>query len=451
MTNPTTDYLKVVNWQAAEAEVFQAEPRLHEIITRLRPSENLKLVRVRYPFGVRIFHQGNLYLPVNHNHSAPITSPSLPKEITSLLDYCCLPLGINLNKTIEGHKHLEGILHPFVLLNPSLSIGTWEFLASQNYHDKHQSTATTSNISLTAGAKSIFMLPKITDSTCHKRLKKVYGIKSFPPKSYLDHAGLFAELANSHAQPDKWYCDVLFFTKDWHEKIMHDHNWAEFDALIMQRAWTQTRSSRVTPLVDSIWYHFFQAVIESGRKINIYLLDTVQRLFYITLGLLPGMTPNSNDNSIAPVELIEKIYTEDYKLKKYFPTVMTPAYFNVHEENTPAVYYSLQLPSVISSSFYNPYSVMDDLIELQELMRIFSRVLVKTNLVIKGIAVADLPQLIKVDYFHTETYSSQGILPTTTMPKSDGNLLKFNGNNPDDRQFADKSHYVKGCVRISKA
>ena len=93
---------------------------------------------------------------------------------------------------------------------------------------------------------------------------------------------------------------------------------------------------------------------------------------------------------------------------------------------------------------------MDDLIELQELMRIFSRVLTKTDLVIEGISLAELPQLIKVEYFHTETYSSQGILPTTTLPNTDGNLLKFNGNNPDDRVFADKSHYVKGCVRISK-
>ncbi|MDQ2994273.1 MAG: hypothetical protein M3R00_04925 [Pseudomonadota bacterium] len=448
MTNDVTDYLKIVNWQTVQAEIFQTEPDLHKILTRLNPSDNLKLVKVRYPFGARIFHQGTVYLPTNHNNSVPITSQSLPKEITSLLDHCCLPLGINLNKIIEGYKNLEGIIHPFVLLEPSLSLGTWEFLACR--HLDHDANASTSNISLTAGAKSIFMLPKITDSTCHKRLKKEYGIKSFPPKSYLDHAGLFAELVNSVTHENKWFCDVIYFTNDWTDKIINDHSWAEFNALILQRSWNQTRAGRITPLIDSIWFNFFQAVIESGRKINVYLLDTVQRLFYVSLGLLPAMTPNSNDHNIAPVELIEKIYTDDYKLKKYFPTVMTPALFKVRDENPSAVYYSLQLPTVISSSFYNPYSVMDDLIELQELMRIFSRVLTKTDLVIEGIRLATLPQLISVEYFHTETYSSQGILPTTSMPSSDSNLLKFNGNNPGDRQFADKSHYVKGCVRISK-
>ena len=448
MSHQHSEYLKIVNWSDIEADLKRALPHLHEIIAHLDPGKNLKLVRAKYPFGSKIFHRGTLYLPNGNNSSVPFGHPSLPKELLSLLNYSCLPLGVNLNKCVEGYKDLGNTIHPFVILEPELSIGTWEYLAGQ--HLLNKSDATTSNISLTAGARSIFMLPKITDSTCHKRLKKTYAIKAFPPKNYMDHAALFAELINSKERAQPWTCDVIYFTQDWNDHIVKDKQWATFNSYIIHRSWVQVKAGRLEHLIDSIWFEFFQAVIKSGRKINIYLLDTVQRLLLIALGVLPAMTPNSTDNRIAPVENIQDIYVNEYKLKKYFPTVMTPTLFDVRTQKPPPVYYSLQMPTVISGSFYNPYSVMDDLVELKELMRIFCKVLEKTDLVIEGIPIAELPKLINAEYFHTETYSTHGILPTNSMTIGDPRLIQFNNQPDPERQFSDKSHFVKGCVRISK-
>jgi hypothetical protein len=448
MSAQLSEYLKIVKWADVEADVRNALPHLHEIIAQLDPGENLKLVRARYPFGARIFHGGMLYLPNSDNSSVPFGHPALPKELIPLLNYSCLPLGVNLNKCIEGYKDLGSSIHPFVIMEPDLSIGTWEYLAGQ--YLLNESNATTSNISLSAGARSIFMLPKITDNLCHKRLKKTFGIKAFPPRNYLDHASLFAELINGKQSKTQWHCDVLFFTKEWNDNIINDTRWANLNAYIIHRAWNQSKAGRMMPLIDSIWFEFLQSVLKSGRKINIYLLDTVQRLFYIALGVLPAMTPNCPDDRVAPIENIQKIYLDEYKLKKYFPTVMTPAIFDIRSAKPPPVYYSLQMPTVISSSFYNPYSVMDDLVELKELMRIFSRVLEKTDLVIEGVPLAKLPKLVNVEYFHTETYSTHGILPTNDMITGDPNLIGLNEESAPDRQFSDKSHFVKGCVRIKK-
>jgi hypothetical protein len=448
MDEQSSEYLKIVNWSDIEAVVKHALPHLHEIIAHINPGKNLKLVRARYPFGSKIFHKGTLYLPNGPNSSVPFGHHSLSKEVVNSLNYSCLPLGLHLDKCIEGYKDFGASIHPFVLLEPELSIGTWEYLAG--HHLPNKSDASTSNISLTAGARSIFMLPKITDSTCHKRLKKSFAIKAFPPKTYLDHSALFAELINGNHSSEKWYCDVLYFTQDWYERIFNDTHWSTLNSYIIHRSWIQTKAGRITPLIDSIWFDFFQAVIKSGRKINIYLLDTVQRIFYIALGVLPAMTPNSADNRIAPVGNIQKIYIDEYKLKKYYPTVMTPAILDVRLQNPAPVYYSLQMPTVISSSFYNPYSVMDDLVELQELMRLFCRVLDKTDLVIDGIPLCELQKLVNAEYFHTETYSSHGIMPTNAMVNGDPSLIQFDGQADPHRQFSDKSHFVKGCVRISK-
>ncbi len=448
MSVELSDYLKIVNWSDVDTEVKHALPHLHEIITKLSPGKELRLVRAKYPFGTKIFHKGTLYLPNGSNSSVPFGHRTLPPEITDLLNYSCLPLGINLDKCIEGYKDLGTTIHPFVVLEPELTIGTWEYLAGQ--HVANKSDATTSNISLSAGARSIFMLPKITDSTSHKRLKKSFAIKSYTPKSYMDHSDIFSELINGKNSKNNWFCDVIYFTQDWHNHLFSDTHWSTFNSYIIQRSWIQSKAGRLTPLMDSIWFEFFQTVISSGRKINIYLLDTVQKIFYIALGVLPAMKPNTSDHRFAPIENIQQIYIDDYKLKKYYPTVMTPSLFDIRSENPSPVYYSLQCPTVISGAFYNPYSVMDDLVELKELIRIFCRVLEKIDLVIDGIPVSELCTLIKAEFFHTETYSAQGIMPSNTMAEGDPALIQFNGQTIPDRQFSDKNHFVKGCVRISK-
>lgn len=443
-----SDYLKVVNWAEIDSEIKHALPHLHEIISALSPGNELRLVRARYPFGTKIFHRGTLYLPNGPNSSVPFDHRSLPSDVTELLNYSCLPLGINLNKCVEAYKDLGTAIHPFVVLEPELTIGTWEYLAGND--NGYKSNATTSNISLSAGARSIFMLPKITDSTSHKRLKKTFAIKSYPPKSYYDHAQLFGDLINGKDQKNNWFCHVIYFTQDWYDKLFSDRQWSTLNSYIIQRSWLQSKAGRLTPLMDSIWFEFFQTVINSGRKINIYLLDTVQRIFYIALGVLPAMKPNSTDNRLAPIESIQQIYIEDYKLKKYYPTVMTPSLFDIRSPDPKPVYYSLQCPTVISESFYNPYSVMDDLVELRELNRLFCKVLEKVDLVIDGVSVSALSKLIKAEYFHTETYSTHEIMPTTAMVDGDPELIQFDGKPIQDRHFSDKSHFVKGCVRISK-
>lgn len=448
MSSELSDYLKIVNWSEIDNEIKHALPHLHEIISSLSPGNELKLVRAKYPFSTKIFHKGSLYLPNGSNTSVPFGHRSLPSEITELLNYSCLPLGINLDKCIEGYKDLGTRVHPFVILEPELTIGTWEYLAGQ--HNGNHSKATTSNISLSAGARCIFMLPKITDSTSHKRLKKSFAVKSYPPKSYYDHCELFGELINSKYTEKNWFCDVIYFTKDWHDRLFNDPHWSTFNSHIIQRSWIQSKAGRLTPLMDIIWFEFFQTVISSGRKINIYLLDTVKRIFHIALGVLPAMSPNTSDYRFAPVEDIQQIYLDDYKLKKYYPTVMTPSLFDIRSNNPSPVYYSLQCPTVISGAFYNPYSVMDDLVELNELIGLFCKVLGSVDLVIDGVRVSELCKLINAEYFHTETYSAHGIMPTTSMPDGDPALMQMNGKQIADRQFSDKSHFVKGCVRISK-
>ncbi len=443
-----SEYLKIVTWSEVSTEIKHVLPHLHEIISALSPNNQLKLVRARYPFGTKIFHKGALYLPNGPQSTVPFGHRSLPSAVTELLKYSCLPLGINLDKSIEAYKDFGSASHPFVVLEPELTIGTWEYLAGQ--HNGNKSDATTSNISLSAGARSIFMLPKITDSSSHKRLKKSFGIKAYPPKSYNDHCELFNELINGKQSKNKWYCDVIYFTQAWHDLLFKDSQWSTLNSYIIQRSWTQSKAGRLTPLMDSIWFEFFQTVINSGRKINIYLLDTVQRIFYIALGVLPAMTANSSDYRLAPIENIQQIYIDDYKLKKYFPTLMTPTLFDIRSPNPTPVYYSLQCPTVISGSFYNPYSVLDDLVELKELNRLFCKVLENIDLVIDGIAVSELSKLIKAEYFHTETYSTHGIMPSTSMVEGDPGLIQFNGLSLPDRQLSDKSHFVKGCVRISK-
>jgi hypothetical protein len=82
-------------------------------------------------------------------------------------------------------------------------------------------------------------------------------------------------------------------------------------------------------------------------KPNPYLADTVAHLMSICSGEAPGFIP-ARDNTAAPIRALQRVFVEDYRLKKYPPVIMHPHHFSL-EEKTP-VYYSFEIPTTMRFS-----------------------------------------------------------------------------------------------------
>ena len=69
--------IEELNWSQARQRAIKSCKNLLNIIDQIDPPPNLKLIKVRYPFGSTIVKDDVLYLPTDDSYSVPITDSSI--------------------------------------------------------------------------------------------------------------------------------------------------------------------------------------------------------------------------------------------------------------------------------------------------------------------------------------------------------------------------------------
>jgi len=127
---------------------------------KIDPGKSYPILKVTYPFGTKIFEKGVFYLPTTDKQAIAITDSSIPTRIQQQLAYSSLPMGIILEHGTEVYSKSEDRVFSLVYFAHGFNLGIWEFFD------------TASPFSVSAGARSLFMLPKITNASGHRRLSK---------------------------------------------------------------------------------------------------------------------------------------------------------------------------------------------------------------------------------------------------------------------------------------
>lgn len=431
-------YVEAVTWDQVAPAFKKIEPAFYQAIEALSPGEDLPLVKVRYPFGATIIDANStLNLPVSANVDCPLTDPDTPKQLREWLGYQSVPLGANLNKSVEVYREIDQRIFSLALFQPSLEIGVYELF----------SPAT--SFALSAGARSLLMLPKVTDTLSHKNLKRQFNIRTSSPKRMSEQWQVFTELANHPEFTAPWHCDIVFFTRPWIAKLK-DPAWQGFHNLLLQRAWRQSTYARDKTIFEFNWKQFCNLLIEHGIRANPYLIHTLRHLIFMGMGILPGMAP-ANSDAHAPVSGLQTIYSDVYKLKYYIPTMMVPTYFSPVEKSRP-IYYSLQYPTLIDSIpvYRNHVSAADDLRELQDLTSSFAQMVHAGELKLESNLIQKLFEKADFTFFHSDMYTYGGISPSHRIPEEDPAMLQVPKHILDDeKKFCDRSSFVRGCIRIA--
>lgn len=423
-------------WEEVEDTVKTCEPELHSIISKLSPDEKFPILKVIYPFGVKIFEKGVFYLPTVDRKVIAITDENVPAKIKQQLGYNSLPLGVPLNHGVEVYAELEDRVFSLAYFNTGLSLGVWETFAPA------------SPFSVSAGARSIFMLPKITNAEGHRRLGK-YDVGFPAPLKTFDQYAVFAKIANHKNFAQPWTCEVLFFTLVWMRKIREDSKWKDFQNFLFRRIWQHANYSRNKMFLDIMWENFSRFLTKKRIKPNTHLVDTVKHLIFVAVGILPAFSP-ATDNQAAPIDGLLKVYLDEYGLKTHAPTMMQPHHFSLKKSND-CVYYSMQVPAYLESipQFRLSTSTRTDLSELIALMDLFTRELLNFNL-----HREDVPNIyenlrnIQFDYFHSESNVDNGIYSSIDLAAEDKKLL-YMPKGYTVRPFCEKSSFARGCIKIS--
>ena len=432
--------IEVLEWSQVRQRV---NPKLAKIIDEFHPSKQHSFVKIRYPYGVDIKRKGKFLLPTENYTLKPFNEYPTP-SIKKLLNYNAAPIAVILDKYIEVYiQSPDGRTVPYKIFGPGVTFGVWEIMEMPKIILRQGWSW-----SISAGAKTIFLLPKISDTAGHNRLKQKYGIKSYLPDSIFGHHEIFTELAQANREEHPWFVELLVFSAKWFEPQEKNIGWVKLQLYWAQEAWHQMLHWSNKVYFDLSWETFLLELNQRKIKMDTYLLDTLKHLISIAFGIIPGFKI-AGDESAAPTKLIEQCYINDYGLKIYAPVIMQPAFLQINHRDD-AVYYSLQIPTLPQKLpiIKNFTSTMRLIRELKNLLEIFLETANKWPEPLAKTGRYDFLKHITFDYFHSDFDKLKSIMPIDAMLKADPTLRKHEKLYPD-RLFPENGSFLKGCIKVS--
>ncbi len=434
---PQTLYpgVEELKWKEARKYMVHGCRELYKIFEEIDPTDQYTFIRICYPYGSLIMHNDELYIPYDGNLTISLNSPEIPQTLRAKLSYQSIPFGIITKNPIEIFREVGEHVLSIALSGPNkgIELGIFEYFGL------------TTCYSVTAGARSLFFVPKISKTRHHKKVTKHFHAKCIQPTNVFKQWYVFKELYNSEFFTTKWETEMIFLTKAWSDGLQKNKKsvaWEKLQAYLYKKCVEHSEFSRRKLILD-----IAGVTSDPGFKPDSYIIDTLKHLIHIFLGSVVGMRPVINDYA-GPINEIQKIYLEHYRLTQ-IPTMLYSYRFSF-EENIP-VYYSMQVPTIIQAnpSFRKAQTIIEDIRELIMLKPTIVRSY--GNIKINGALLHNLVRLMKLEYYHADLYSyGKDIRPTNEIPLYDKDFLYCPFAANKSLKFAENGSYIRGCIKISR-
>lgn len=398
-------HVQTLSWGEARSKVTKANPSLAKIIDQLNPDgKALRLTLATFGYGEEI---------ASFSNSA--TFLLLDKTCEGFFEFQDKPKTYGLVKA--GEMGLTG--HLLDLPTPLLQSLNWK---------------------ITAGARSVFMLPKISDNEFHRKIEKAYNISMRKPDEPHMQWQVFKGIAAANPH---WTCQVLFFDEAW-KKHLNDPEWAAFHHFLLQQHHRhQPYNEQVTLLKMAM------GLVQQERKVRFPLAHTEDMLYLFQLGL--GMVPGfrfAHHEEALPLSLIQNTYLKYYGLKEYAPLILIPDYFNWQNKKEPPLYASF---NDTSSYYLSPRDnqTLSNAKELHLLTGSFKKLhdfILNHNFIAKTSTLYQFLHAWEVVFYHknTEGYPRFNSIDSILV-RDQGSMREWQN---DCLKFPIHSSFFQGCVAI---
>lgn len=431
--------IKKVTWDNVRERVYTVNKEFAQLIDSMSPGEELYLYVANYKYGTILDDGKSFYYPTKKNGVENLNSTS-DKQLIKDFSYTNLttPAGMVLHNSLEVFFNVDDHTIPCRIFKPGEIFALWAHLEiTTNSHP-------TPIIQLSAGARTIFMLPNISDKYQFDQLKRKSNLRIDMPEQLQDQWKLFNKLLIN--SDDDWNAEVLLFPKKWLELIKEDNSWKDVYLYMLKIAWLKSAFQR-----NQIFYShaFWRIVSNCNIKPSPYLSDTFQHILSIALGAFPGFKP-ATDETMAPIKVIQKIFVNNYNLKRYHPTIIHPANFDYTLPND-SIYYSLQYPTTFINSFRSRKAATT-LYDLRELKYLFERyqyeVLINDKLSLSQTNIAAVLRSVKFGFYHSQMDPQGEILSTSNLENEDDNLKILLYKSIDKKKFSGSGTFFRGCIYL---
>lgn len=434
-------WLEELTWQDVRGEVASKNPEFAQAADHLNPEGDFKVYKVRYPFGCPIIKNGIFHLPVNGVLMA-INDAKIPAGLSELnYNYDSAPLAMLLDRSAELSIYTESRLIPFKVLKPGDLFALWTILDPPvSYHNRDVWY-------LTAGARNLFVVPKIKDFYSYKRLCRSRGILRLGiPNTLIEQYQLLLQMTQ-HADYPPWHCEVLLFSAKWLE-VRNDSGWYMFRHYLYQYAWQGSSYWRNKFLFNTTWDSFVMQCSRLRIKIGSQAADIVKHLLASALGAVPSFKPALDDEQ-GPIAALQKDFYEIYGLDRYVATIMTPCRFSLEKSDGP-VYWAFRLPSYFESTPHSSgeKTLLSLIHEVYELLVHFCEMGLSGKLLgMMNTPIYSVLNQARFDFFHSGSDAHSITKPVSLMAQEDKRFLQCPPQY-GTRGISEMGPFVRGCVRI---
>lgn len=435
-----------VYWTDVRRYVIKVNPVFAELVDKLNlPPNEFPLYIARYPYGASLDDEKGAILPTEKGRLCRLSDVYFSDDVMKDLEYGknSLPLGMVLDKQMEYFFDLktQKLTIPIKMYTPGM------FFALNGILNKSGRHTTVANVltSASAGARSALMLPNISSSIQHLRLKHILKIDSPVPKCLYEHGLIFKEISESKNANCTWKLELLYFSHTWVEKINADPAW-----MPLRLYWESLYHNAFSYGKD----HFFNMILfsllqkEAHLKVSPNLTDTIRWLFTIASNKAPGYAP-AIDNESLPLDTLQYSYARIYKLEKRLPIIMIPQKFDI--KNLLPVYYPLKYPSFpqFSMKMRESSTILSEMRDLYDIQRFFLRELSKKECIFNKTFLAEIAKNVLFDFFHCDRDTKRIVKSSLSMLAEDE---RFNTTHHSARVrnavFPRDSAFLRGCIRI---
>lgn len=438
--------LQELTWNDVRKRVNVINPTLAKIIDKIDPDSSHTLFYAKYPYGSQILINGKMFLPNDMGELIPFEDPNISINIKNKIGYNLgtNPMSLVLSKTLDLFINLEDRIALYGIIEEGRIFGTWQVFDNKAKGDMVYTPIPLWD--LTAGGRSVFMLPKITEVAAFSKIRREFDLKSEPPKNLKDHWQIFKEIANHPTFGQSWDTELLFFSKKWIESI-HDPAWHELKTYISDIAWGGSEFWR-----NQFCWELTFSRIQSRRGIRPcpYATDIANHLLGMSIGAVPGFQALV-DNRIAPVDGLMKVFEEIYG-SRYAPIIIGPATFNVFAPETQPVFYSFQYHTALklSQKSSNRSSTVTDMYNIRALLNKYIDDIQNSELSIEGTVLYEIAKKVKFNFYHYSAEEHNKMINSNELYEVN-QMFQNAIEQSSKKTFPKNAPFLNGCIEVTRS
>ncbi len=419
-TMSVTSQLDAVLWSDIREQVKLVQSELANIIDAIPNIYAAQFIKAGYYYGANIVENGITALPISSHKTAPLGDNQLPTQINQLLCYHNdNPIGIILTHAVEVFLETDNRVIPLRIMDTGNIIGLWGAHGLSPTHTTKQAWH------VTAGARTVFSLAKLSNNAHHLRLQRELGIDIEAPQTLLEQHAVFQEIAK---QANNWHCEIIFFTKPFIETHWQPQTplYQYAEQYILKELFFYYNGIIDITLV---WEKLAAIVAKRRWQPKPVAINTLCHLLAIASDMYPAFAVAQTDK-LLPLSLLKQVYQDYYQLADYPLIIMQPQ--TVSTTNTP-LYYSLALPTLLECPVVasSKVRIINDLLHVRKLIKLLQQ---QDNVD------------CQYDFFHYSADALQTVNSSEVLAELDP---QFMGEHSDSVTFFPySSPFFRGCIQI---